>query len=232
MPLKTAKTESAQPPAAMVDETEAAPASHAEPTPGAAFDTADEQDVATTTGGSVAHAVDPSSKFQGVEDKVGYGSFPQIKLDKDKFIINDDEVDGFDFEPISSRPRWIHKANKETFVFSYDNHTATNGQLLSAVYADWKAAGYPSPEKREYQEVLGIIKSGDHTDEMVILSVPPASVPRLAGVMARLRVTEGLTLDQVILRIEKGAKITTKAKDTFYPWKFTSLGKKEDYVPE
>lgn len=250
MPLARPSTQSAQPtPApkpAMQDHTEAATAE--DTTPGATFDHAAQQDhlPASATGGALAPQTPKGGSgqtgdFDSVSGELGFGSFPQIKLDKDKFLAGNDqknEMDEFLFRPMSSKARFIYKAEKDSkdFFFSYDDTLANDGTPIANKLADWRAAGFTRPEKRKYQEVYGyIVESGgnDYEGRMVILSVPPASAPRFAAYMAELslRRYEGQPVDgagrpvplgahETICRIQKGAKITTKDANTFYPWDF------------
>lgn len=173
------------------------------------------------------------NKFGSLDAKLGYGAFPQVKLDKDMFAVGEEgEIESFDFKALGSQSRWIYKSVNEELFFSYDNQTATDGRPVESILADWKADGDSLKERREYQEVYGYILNGEFADRMVVLSVPPASVPRLAGLQAELRAMRGLELGQIVMKIEKGAKIKTKAGQTFYPWKFSFVCATQDYKAE
>lgn len=239
MPLKKGSTESAQP--TMQDETSAAPVdTKTADAPGAQFEHSDRDTdpvpATVTPPPSVGTALaQPGSagKFGSLDGKLGFGAFPQVKLDKDKFVVGEEgELDGFDFKPMGSQSRWIYKRNQDEFFFTYDNQTATDGRPVQDILNDWKAEGEPLKERREYQEVYGYIMDGEFAERMVVLSIPPASVPRLAGLQAELQAMRGLNLDMVIIHIEKGAKIKTKAGQTFYPWKFSYKCKTDEYKAE
>lgn len=257
MALSRPSAQSAQPKAdakpAMQDETQ--PATTEDTTPGSRFNN-DQQDSlpATTTGGAVAPVKGGSGAtgdFDSVAGELGFGSFPQIKLDKDKFIAGNDqknEMEEFDFRPMTSKARWIYKAQKDSkdFFFSYDQVQANDGTAVSQKLADWRAGGFMNPEIRKYQEVYGyIVSDGEYKDRMVILSVPPASAPRFAAYIAELSLKryDGQPVDdnnkpvplnpsETICHITKGAKITTKDGNTFYPWEFKFLKRLAEHEAE
>lgn len=257
MGLKKPSAESVQPPAAMADDTEAATAEDTTHAAGSNFDNDAGNNhplPATTTGGAVSTQVRGGSgeigDFQSAAGKLGFGAFPQVKLDKASFVVGTDtkELDGFLFRALSSKSRWIYKANKETFFFSYDKVTAQDGRPIDTVLREWQMAGTPMKECREYQEVYGYIMDGEYAERMVVLSVPPASGPRFAGIMAEVSlkpelgtddkpiIVDGqkvpLTLDKCVIKVSVGPKITTKAKDTFYPWAFSFHCQLDRYVPD
>ena len=227
MALKPSNATSAQPgkPAAMQDETAAAPVDTASPA-GEEWDTTDatpDSPVATTTGGPVA-TVDPNNKFASMEGQLGFGSFPQVKLDKDKFYVGDEgNLEAFLFHPIQSQSRWIYKHGKNDFFFSYDhpdkpNARASDGKLVKDKLNEWKADGKTTWEIREYQELYGHILDGEFADRMVVLSIPPASIARFRGIFVEISSFRKLNPDQVVLHINKGGLIKTRSGETFYPW--------------
>jgi hypothetical protein len=235
MPLKKGSTENGQP--AMKDETAAAPAATATATPGSQFEHNERETdpvPATVQAPATALATQSSGgKFGSMDNKLAFGAFPQVKLDKDKFVVGEEgEIDAFDFKPLGSQSRWIYKRDADEFFFTYDNVTATDGRPVQDILNDWKAEGTPLKERREYQEVYGYIMDGEFAERMVVLSIPPASVPRLAGLRAELQAMKNLDLDQVIIHIEKGSKIKTKAGQTFYPWKFSFKSLASEYAAE
>ncbi len=240
MPLKPGSTENAQPAKPVMQDETSAPAASTD-TPGSAFEHGADNPPAVQSRpdaptGAAGTALTNSggasnSKFGSMEGKLGFGAFPQVKLDKDMFAVGEEgEIENFDFMPMGSQSRWIYKNTEDEFFFSYDKVNATDGRPVQTILDDWKAQGAALKESREYQEVYGYIKNGEFADRMVVLSIPPASVPRLAGLRAELQAMRGLDLDAVVIRIEKGAKIKTKAGQTFYPWKFSYKCKKEDYT--
>lgn len=249
MPLSKASAENAQP-GKIVDETDAAPDRAADTDAadaGAQFEHGGETATPNlpkvnsaggmTTGGASGPG---AGNFGSLDGKLGFGSFPQVKLDKADFVVGDNEgeLKEFDFHAMGAQSRWIYKADKDTFFFTYDGVTSTAGQPISEIIADWKAQGKTLKEKREYQEVYGHILNGEFAHRMVILSVPPASVPRLSGLRAEIgafkKTKEGkpCELNDVAIRVSVGPKITTKAKDTFYPWAFAFKSLREDYTEE
>ena len=214
---------------------DASASSHEDKAPATAPTTApaqaQSQEVAHHAGAALAASGE--GRFASMDGKLGFGAFPQVKLDKDKFVVGEEgEIDSFDFKCLGSQSRWIYKRNKDEFFFTYDNVTATDGRMVQEILNEWKSEGEPMKERREYQEVYGYIMSGEHAERMVVLSIPPSSIPRLAGLRAELQAIRHLDLDTVIIRIEKGAKIRTKSGETYYPWKFSFCAKADEYTPE
>ncbi len=161
-------------------------------------------------------------KFAAFDNKLGFGAFPRVKLDKDKFAVGEEgEIDDFLFKSFGAASRYAYKNEAKEVFFSQDGITATDGRTVESIIADWNAEGSPLVSRSEYVDVFGKILSGQFEGTYVVLSVPPVSVSRLAGLRAILQQTEGKDLNDVTLKIEKGAKIKTKKGDTFYPWKFT-----------
>ena len=239
MGLKNGSVENAQP--AMKDETKAAPAAVDE-APGAQFDHGTDADPdnarvpaapAASAGGPLAtQNATGSARFGSLDNKLAFGAFPQVKLDKASFVVGDDEgeLTQFDFKALGAQTRTIYKNVNDDFFFTYDNVTATDGKSVKQHLADWDAEGAKLKERRDYQEVYGYIMNGEFAERMVILSVPPASVPRLAGVRTEALALHGLELDQIILDIGVGGKIKTKAGQTFHPWSFKFKCKVTEYA--
>lgn len=214
-----------------------------DPTPSAAVPVA--QAIPAATGTAVASAQPPKAgalsildgvrneAFSSLDNQLRFGSFPTIKLDKDKFIIVDgkEEVDEFTCHILVVRPKWIYKTatgNEQGEMFySYDKLYDTKGKPIEDIIKEWKADGLSVKEVREYSEVAAIMKDTSLKDEMVLLSVPPASVGRLAGFRTQLNVMKKVDLDKVLVRCCKGGKVTTKDKKTFYPWDFKFAGAAE-----
>jgi len=224
-------------PGTIKDETTAASASSTveadDPTPasqpfteGAADTESDPRSMPATSPGTAVAAPGTgptSARFASLHGELKFGSFPQVKLDKDKFeVAEEGTLEEFYFNPLQARKRWIYKSkNKEEIFFSYDQKVATDGIAVDQKIANWKADGDVLKEVREYQEVAGRVYGGEFDGRMVILSVPPTSVGRLSGVQAELgMMNPPVELDMVLLLIKAGAKITTAAKKTYHPWAF------------
>lgn len=114
-------------------------------------------------------------------------------------------------------------------MYSYDKQTGTDGRALDDHFNEWRMAGEleadASPVKARYFElaaqILTVDGKGDHElcGDMVLASIPPASVTRLAGYKAKLKLKKR-KLNKVVTHILPGAKITLPNKKTFWPWDF------------
>jgi hypothetical protein len=179
-----------------------------------------------------------SEAFSSLDNKIKYGSFPTIKLDKHLFVIKDgEEVTEFLCHILATRPKWIYKTEKtekgsEELFYSYDQQLATNGRKVEDILADWRADGLKLKECREYEECVVLMHSTSLEGEMALLSVPPASTGRLSGFRTQQNLLRKVELDKVITRVKTGAKITTKSKDTFYPWDFKFVCMADQEIPE
>ena len=174
--------------------------------------------------------------FDGLEQEVGFGSYPILKLDKMMFIIGDKKIkgdDGVKVILISARKKYLFKASKDRktlLAYSYDGRTGTDGRALQDHFAEWIAEGKmapgASPVVSRYFEAPGVIlDTGDPNldGEIVLLSIPPASVSRLAGIKQRLDLN-GLKMGEVVLRCGLGPMVE-KNGETFYPWDFKIVAK-------
>lgn len=158
--------------------------------------------------------------FSALDEEIGFGSFPMVKLDKDKFVVEKDEYSDFLCKIIGARPKWVYKADDEHLCYSYDQQVSTSGKDLKAVQAEWKAEGLPNVEVSKYMECAAqFLTPGNHFEKLVLLSVAPASIKRLGGYRAELQIT-GQKLDETVTRVFAGAKIQISPKISFYPWNF------------
>lgn len=175
------------------------------------------------------------SSFDSLDDDVGYGSFPMVKLDKDTLVTSDgDEFKSLDAVLIRMSRKTLVKARPGQdddipFFYTYNNTTALDGRSVSDYLREWRESGEmedgAEPVKSEYLEVLGEVH-GTGTDldgEFVIFNVAPASRRKLAGYKMKLQ-ARGLALNKVLTRVAAGAKVT-KGKNTFHPWDFKLVGK-------
>lgn len=230
------------PPETLKDETAAVP-------PAADVEEEEEDETAATTGdvadatsgSEVAHTASAASnlvpaenqganaagKFAALIGNIKYGTFPQVKLDKDKLVVGEEgEHDVLYFNPLMAQKRWIYKSkDAEAIFFSYNQQMATDGRTVDDHIREWKANGDSLAEVREYMEVIGRAYGGEFDGRMLILSIPPTSTGRLTGIQMELALemdSKGVPreLDSVILKITAGAKITTAKKKTYHPWSF------------
>lgn len=174
---------------------------------------------ATSNHGIVAGAkVDDG--FNALDDEIGFGSFPMVKLDKDVFVVEKAEHREFLCKIMGARPKWVYKADDDHLAYSYDQVFTTSGKDLKAVQAEWKANGLPNVEISKYMECAAqFLTPGDHYEKLVLLSVAPASIKRLGGYRAELQIT-GHKLNETVTRVFPGAKVQVNPKISFYPWNF------------
>lgn len=188
---------------------------------------------AKSTALAVAHEPEENDGFDGLDQEIGFGSFEILKLDKSEFICKEESFKSFEAVLHQGRKKFIFKANKSEdcslLVYSYDEETGTDGRSLEDHFNEWRMAGEleadASPVKARYFELAAQITKIDDKDEhelvgdMVLLSIPPASVTRLAGYKAKLKLKKR-KLNKVVTLIQPGKKITLPNKKTFHPWDF------------
>lgn len=163
--------------------------------------------------------------FEGLD--VGFGTFPIVRLQDQTFSTNEEEVLGHEFWCCihGSRVKWLLKKedNNTTsdFVYSHDQVTTTTGQSIEEVMAEWRAAGFDAPVWKKYLDITAQRYDANSRTlgQIVILSVPSNSVPRLTGYLTTLKVGHGLMPNQVITHVHLGPRVTQAVKP-FYPWAF------------
>lgn len=176
---------------------------------------------------------------QGFEDLQLTGfSFDRIKLHEGKFLLGSEEFDlGEEFECIihSTRAIYVVRQSSEEdaeVYYSYDpkGATLTDGTPADAVLAEWQEDGYATEEQpvdvKKYMEVMVTLVNRDdeYDDSMASLSIPPASVDRLAGAAAQALQKFKSAPDGVITRCKVGKK-AGEGKKAFRPWVFQVVSK-------
>lgn len=180
---------------------------------------------ASGQGGPLAMQPAEADGFDGLDNAIGFGSFPIVKLDKDKFVgIGKDELDEFTCVLMQGREKYVFKADDDHLVYSYDCITGTDGRSLDAHFGEWRDEGVTNEISRSrYFECVAQLVDTARAGELVLLSVAPASVARLAGYRAVLK-AKGLKMQDVATKCCKGQKITVGGNKTFYPWEFLFVG--------
>ena len=160
--------------------------------------------------------------------ELGVGSFPSVSLKDDIFKTSDEEKLGSNFCCIifGWKTKWIVKSNdtnSSEFKYSFDKIHDTNGKPLAAEFDIWRAKGVMpgDPIYKEYRDVLvQLVDVASKTSgQVVMLSVPKTSLPRLKGHQVTVQVTENKNLDQIITQVYAAAKVTS-TKVPFHPWGF------------
>lgn len=173
--------------------------------------------------------------FEGLE--LSGMSFDRIKLHEGQFKLGTEEAElGTDIQVVIHSTRKIFVVRQsddndaETF-YSYDPKglTFTDGSSAQEKLEDWLDDGYGTEESpldiREYLEAMATLvnREDEHEGTMVMLSIPPASKARLAGVAAQAYTRfKGATLGQVVTQCSVGKKIGEGQK-AFRPWVFKAL---------
>lgn len=175
----------------------------------------------------------PSTVDDGMDfldDKIGFGSFPIIKLEQGDFEMGK-EVLGSEVEVqvYSARMKYLFRENArntKNLFYSYDLvDTASGGGTVAQRLAQWKAEGIEW-ERKDYIEAVVCLTAGPHAGEIALLSIPPASVPRFAGYRKAIAVMQpGETVLSVITKCTKAAKVTLDNGESFYPWDFKFVRK-------
>lgn len=193
--------------------------------------------VATTSaaGGMTINA--PIAGFEDVDDDIGYGSFPVLKLDGKDFMCEGETFETVDVVLLEQHNKFLYKARQGTqdeevpVAYSYDERTTVTGRPLTELFDEWRAAGEmeegASPIVAKYKEVVAEVRNtGTALDgELVLLSVPPASRSRLAGYIKKLAMKR-MTPQSVVTRCQPGNKVV-RGKTSFYPWDFKLVGPAE-----
>ena len=192
---------------------------------------ASDQMPAAARGAPLASTLPADDSFDGLEEELGFGSFPMLKLDKTEFIIGTTSFDAIEeCVLLKGTKKHLYKARKGEedgipLVYSYDGVYSVSGERLDDVFAEWREHGEMdgAPIKSTYMEVLTqIIHAGDGSmnGELVMANIAPQSLRTLSGYQARLGL-KGLRLNQAVTRLQKGQKVTIKGSNrTFYPWDF------------
>lgn len=184
--------------------------------------------------------VEEDDGFSDLDDQIGFGSFPILILDKAEFVIGETSL-GNSVDVILQQSRKKHlykeggKEQSDYVVYSYDDPKNedgsmktyeeiydTSGKKLSQVFAEWAEEGVDidAIEHKQYSEAVAmVLKDGEFKGQLVLLSIPPASIKRFAGYRAELKTIRRCTLRQAVTRLVPGNKVKVD-KITFHPWNF------------
>jgi hypothetical protein len=165
--------------------------------------------------------------FEDLDDEIGFGSFPILTLSNGTYNIGDEDI-GKTVDVIlqQSRRKHLYKEGSvedtDFVVYSYDEVHDMGGKLLSAIFDEWAEKGVDRSkiEHKKYSEAVGLIISEKHQGELVLLSVPPASIKRFAGYRSELRVIRKALPTQVVTRLVVGPVIKGGNGKKFNPWQF------------
>ena len=177
---------------------------------------------ATSTGGTLQALA--GAGFRGLN--LRFGAYPIVTLQNDgSFQTSEGANLGPEFYTIfiGSQPKWIVKngqsGDNERFEYTFDKQLTTNGRDLGEILEEWETYGW-TPEWREYLDVAAQIVGGPLDGQMVMLSIPQTSIPRISGYMVTIGMKYNATPSEVITKVSRGEKIT-RVKYPFYPWSFS-----------
>lgn len=177
--------------------------------------------------------------FEGL-DLTGM-SFDRIKMHEGKFLLGSEEAElGTEFDCVIHNTRRLYVVRQSTdqdaeSYYSYDatGATFTDGSCAAEKLQDWADEGYGGEESpldiKEYLEAMATLVNRDdeYDQQMVMLSIPPASKARLAGAAAQAYTKmRGARLDQVVTQCQVGKKVGEGTK-AFRPWVFKITGRYE-----
>lgn len=164
-------------------------------------------------------------------------SFDRIKLHEGTFKLGQEDEDlGTSLQVVIMGTRRLYVVrqsddNDAESYYSYDpkGQTMTDGSSAEAKLAEWLDEGYGTAEApldiREYLEAMAtLVNRDDERDqEMVMLSIPPASKARLSGVAFQAKSRLGLDLGGVVIECQVGKQAGEGTKK-FRPWVFKVVG--------
>lgn len=164
-------------------------------------------------------------------------SFDRIKLHEGKYLIGSDEVElGESFEAVMLGTRNLYVVrqsddNDAKSFYSYDPKglTHSDGSSAAEMLAEWADEGYGvdgSPlDIRGYLEGMALLVNRDdeYDQNMVSLSIPPASKARVAGMAFQAKSRLKCELNGAVLKFSVGNKVG-EGKKAFRPWVLTLAG--------
>ena len=181
---------------------------------------------------SIVQNNERDDSFDGLEDELGFGSFPIVKLDKTEFVCGNHTMEALDeVILLQAKKKHLYKASQSDdkdvpLVYSYDGVYDIGGTPLTQVFAEWVDEGAMEPGNTPfhsiYMEVYAQVLSCSASDlvgELVMLNIAPKSLRVLSGYQAKVRL-KGAKLSQVVTRVCKGQKVSMPGGKSFYPWDF------------
>lgn len=168
--------------------------------------------------------------YGGLE--LGFGSFPTIRLMNEGVFEDDDENEiGTSFSCLvqSTRIKHLYKqaGNQEGDVYySYDEvnlvkASDSGSATVEQLQQEFKEDGWEL-ECKSYLEAVVLMKDedADYDGEMFLLSIPPASRNKFAGLVASLEL-KGKNLKETVILCTVGKKRKAKrGNSSYFPWNF------------
>ena len=173
-----------------------------------------------------------ASGYEGL-DLTGM-SFDRVKMHEGKFLLGSEEAElGTEFDCVIHNTRRLYVVRQSTdqdadSYYSYDaaGATFTDGSCAAEKLEEWADEGYGGEDApldiKEYLEAMATLVNRDdeYDQQMVMLSIPPASKARLAGAAAQAYTKmRGAKLGDVVTQCQVGKKVGEGTK-AFRPWVF------------
>ena len=183
---------------------------------------------AMVTPGGQAGALDALqvAGFEGLN--IGFGSFPIVSLKNEGMFQSTEGWElgqAFDCILMGSKEKFIVKNGQaepnDAFFYTYDKMYQVSGKPCADTINEWRAKGWVE-QWSPYLDVAVQLVGGDHDSELVILSIPKASINKYSGYTTGLWMKDKLLPTQVLTRCYRGDKVT-RVKFPFYPWNFTKM---------
>lgn len=164
-------------------------------------------------------------------------SFDRIKLHEGKYLIGSDEKElgeTFDAVLLGTRNLYVVRQsddNDAKTFYSYDAKglTHADGSSAAEMLAEWADEGYGvegAPlDIRCYLEGMALLvnRTDEYDQNMVSLSIPPASKARVAGMAFQAKSRLKCELNGAVLKFSVGNKVG-EGKKAFRPWVLTLAG--------
>lgn len=168
-----------------------------------------------------------ASGFEGLT--IDWTSFTTISLKTEGHLEGNDGVvygQSLVCRFHGTKTRWVYRAapvtdQKRDIAYSYDKVTSQSGVSIETWVKEAEARG-KTIEIKEYLEAMVELHDpeGPNDGEYRILSIPPTSKGRLAGVLNIAAARAGQAgLPSVLIKTSVGKKVTSTA-NPFYPWAF------------
>lgn len=169
---------------------------------------------------------------QGFEDIELTGrSFDRVILHEGKFKLGEFEL-GLEFKFIAQSSRAVYVVRQDDsqdakVYYSYDpkGEYQADGTSAEDILAEWREDGYATEDNpvdiKKYMELMVTLtdREDEYEDQMVLLSIPPASRDRVAGIFAQVKQKLNCAPNGAVLLAKVGKEVG-EGKKKFRPWVF------------
>lgn len=170
---------------------------------------------------------------QGLEGlELGFGAFPILKIvNEGQFEDEDENSYGTEFTAVvqSSRIKHLFRqsgTSEGDVSYSYDgvnllSPTEGGATTVEGLRREFEEYGYEL-EMKDYLEVVVLMDDEDseHDGEMFILSIPPASRNKFAGLIATMQLKNRSFKETPILFSVGKKRKSKRGNASYFPWSF------------